>query len=218
MFLCLFLLLITGCSVKYNLAINEDLSITEESIIEGSDDLYNTYYKTTKKNILKSLLDIYKTDLDDNNYTYELTEGISPYVTITRKYDSVGEYLNNSKMFNGYFDDIKYTENGNYKRIETIGFNKNESDNQDRFYVEKLTISIKCPYVVTNHNAKNVDKQTNTYYYELSEDSELKVLLEYDISQKYNPNGDIIWIIIISIAIIAIIWFIVFILNKNQKK
>ena len=211
------LFLVTGCSVKYNIVINEDLSVNEEAKITGTKDLYQIYYKTTKKHVLEDLIGVYKEDLDMNNYQYELVEDKEPYVFVNKKYDSIKDYINNSKLFNDYFDEIKYIENDNIKKIETIGFKENDIDDPERFNVQELEISITCPYVVRLHNAKDVNKETNTYYYELTSENN-KILLEYDASKKFNPHSDLIKSLIIAFIVIVIIWIAVIILTKKNKK
>lgn len=211
------LFLVTGCSVKYNVVINEDLSVEEEAKLAGTEDLYKIYYKTTKKHVLENLLNLQKDALDENNYHYELIEDNEPYVIVNKKYDSVKEYIDNSKLFNDYFDEIKYTEDKNIRKIETIGYNEDDVDNPERFVVEKLEIAITSSYVVKNHNAKDVNKTTNTYYYELDDENN-KILLEYDISKKFNPNGELMQKLVIAFIIIVVIWVTVVILTKKSKK
>jgi len=215
LFILMFLL--TGCSVKYNIIINEDLTLTENAKLTGTSDFFANYYKTTKKNVLKSFIDIYKDILDENNYQYELKEDEVPYIEVNKKYDNVKNYVEKSILFNDYFEKVNYSENGNIKKIETVGFNNNEPDNPDRFDVKELEITIKCPYVVKNHNAKMVDRITNTYYYELNDDNN-KILIEYDVSRKYNSNSDLINIIVICILIIIVLWMIVIYVNKKNNK
>lgn len=208
--------LITGCSVKYNIIINEDLSLAEEASLTGTPDFFAKYYKTTKINVIKSYLDIYETILEENNYKYELKEDSTPYVDVKKTYKSVSDFTENSILFNDYFDEVKYSENGNIKKLETIGYREvNPDDNEDRFYVSELEISIKCPYKVVNHNAKKVDKKTNTYYYDLVQDE--KLLLEYDTSSKYNPNSELIRTLLICLIAVIGIWItVVYLIKKNK--
>ena len=211
------IILITGCSVKYKLTINEDLSIIEEASLTGTDKFFENYYKSTKINVVNTLLDVYKDVLSENNYKYEVIEDKIPYVNVSRKYTNVNDYINNSKLFNGYFDEIKYTENGNIKRIETIGYNDNNSNDPERFDIKELKISIKCPYVVKNHNASDVNEETNTYFYELSKDNDYKIVLEFDASKKFNPNSEKIRLLIICFFILIGTW-VAIIVNKQKNK
>lgn len=213
--LLILVFLVTGCRVKYNLIINEDLTITEDALLTGTEDFFDNYYKTTRKNVLKSHIEIYKNVLDENNYQYELKDGNVPYVLVTRKYENFNEYVEKSKLFNDYFDTVQYTEDDNIKKLETIGFHDNEPDNPERFDVKSLEITIKCPYVVKNHNAVKVDKVTNTYYYELNEKNN-HILIEYDTNKKFNPNTDLYRMIIICMLIIAVVWIVVIYLDKKK--
>lgn len=215
--LIIMLFLVTGCAVKYNVTINEDLSIIEEAKLTGTTDFFANYYKTTKTNVLKSFIEIYQDILDENNYQYELKEEETPYVLVNRKYDTINNYINGSILFNEYFDEIKYTEDGKIKKLETIGFRPNDPDNADRFNVKSLEIYITCPYEVKNHNAKKVDKQTNTFYYELNEENN-KILFEFDSESKFNPNADLIMIIIIGVLVIVGCWIVLIYLNKKNNK
>lgn len=215
--LLLAVLLITGCSVKYNLVINQDLTIEENANLTGTDSFFANYYKTTKKNVVKSMLDVYQDILKENGYTYNFVDDKTPYVNVTKKYNNIGDFTKKSILFNDYFDEVKYTENGSIKKIETVGFNANNSDNPDRFDVKELEIAITCPYKVKNHNATHVNTETNTFYYELNENSEYKILLEFDSSRKFNPNEKKIILIIACLMVIVASWTVVYILNKKKK-
>ena len=215
--LIIMLFLVTGCAVKYDVTINEDLSIVEEAKLTGTTDFFANYYKTTKTNVLKSFIEIYQDILDEKNYQYELKEEETPYVLVNKKYNTINEYIDSSILFNEYFDEIKYTEDGKIKRLETIGFRPNDPDNSERFNVKSLEITITCPYKVKNHNAKKFDKQTNTFYYELNEENN-KIIFEFDSESKFNPNEDLIMIIIIGALIIVGCWIVLIYLNKKNNK
>ena len=211
-------LMLTGCNVKYNVKIEEDLKVNENVTVEGTEELYNTYYKTSRNKTLKTFLDMYSVNLEENNYKYELIKGEYPYVKISKNYNNIEEYLNNSKLFNGYFDKIDYNKSGNIIKIETVGFNQIISDDPDRFYVNNLDIAINCPYKVLNHNASEVDEKTNTFHYILDNNTEeFKILLEFDSSRKFNPYLKTLIIIFLSIISIIIVWILVYLLSRKKK-
>lgn len=211
--------LLTGCSVKYNLVINDDLSVSEEAKLTGTDSFFDNYYKTTRKHVLENFIDIYKEVLTEKEYQYKLIaeEEKKPYVLVSKKYNNIKEYIDNSMTFNGYFDEIKYTENGSIKKIETFGFHENDIDDPERFNVQELEIAITCSYKVRNHNAKEVNKKTNTYYYELSKENNYKILLEFDANRKFDSNEGIINTVLICLGIIVLSWVLIYILNKRKK-
>ena len=135
------LFLVTGCSVQYDVLIDDDLKVHETSKIMGSDDLYELYYKTSKVHVLEDLLENYQDDLKNNNYSFKLYKESNPYIILEREYNDIQNYLNNSKLFNDYFDKMSYNVSGNIIKIETEGFNPNEEDNPDRFNVSDINIS-----------------------------------------------------------------------------
>ena len=218
LFLILIIFLMTGCDVKYNININDDFTVLEKSVLTGTSDFFKPYYKTTKKNVLEEILGNYEARLKDKNYGYQLVDGDSTYVSLEKKYDNIQNYLDNSILFNDYFEKISYNTNGNLVRIETEGFNPNEEDNPDRFYVRKLEVSITCAYKVVESNATKIDKKTNTYYFEMSENSDdFKILLEFDKSSRFIKDMDKYLIIGGSIVVIIASWIFVFKVNKKKR-
>ena len=164
-FLLLILFLLTGCTCNYNVSVNKDLTIDEEITIYGTSKLYSAYYKTNKVDVLKENLDHYVEELKENNYEYSLYEEDNPYIVIKKKYQNMEEYLNNSKFFNDYFDEISYNKDGNIVKLETVGFNPNEEDNPDRFYVENALINVKLGYEVVDTNMELIDELNNRKVY-----------------------------------------------------
>ena len=211
-------LLLTGCNVTYNVNITDELKITEEAIIRGDEELYSAYFRTSRNKVLNEFLDIYGDTLRENNYEYNLIKGENPYVNLKHSYNNINEYLNSSKLFNGYFDRIDYKVDGNKIKIETIGFHYNIADDPERFYVNNVDIAINLPFKVINHNATMVDENTNTYYYNLSSKAEnFKIMLEFDSSTKFNPNMKTIIKILILIGVIILTWFLVYYSNRRKK-
>ena len=210
------LILLTGCSVDYHVEIKDDLKVTEIAYLEGNDEFYNSHYRTTKVKVLQEVLDIYNDELKENNYQTEVIKSDNPYVKIEREYRDIQEYLNNSKLFNNYFDKINYTKEGKIVKIETEGFNPNEEENPDRFNVDKLDIAIKSAYKVVDSNATEIDKKTNTYHFIMNaNDEDFKIIMEFDTSSKFIANFDI-YIILFGILILTTgAWIFVFV---NKKK
>ena len=214
----LLILFVTGCQVKYNVTINEDLTVLEQAIIYGDDDLYSTYYKTTKNNVLKSNLDTYREFLNENNYKNSIEESDEPSINLEKKYNDISSYINSSKLFNDYFDKINYSRNGNIIKIETEGFKPCEEDDPNRFYIDELDIAITSKYNVLNHNATRVDKDTNTYHYTIKANTnDFKILLELDTSKEFNPKLRMYTMMVILFIIIVGAWIMVFVLNKKKN-
>lgn len=211
------LFFITGCTVTYNVSINEDLTVTEEALITPSDDLYDIYYKTSRSNVLKEFLEEYREILQQNNYTSEVIKDSNPYIKLHKTYQKMEDYIQNGILFNDYFDEIKYSKDDDIVKIETIGFNPINDEVPERFSIDKVVIGIKSSYEVVSSNAKKVDKKSNTYYFELYKDTEdFKIILEYDTSKKFNPNKNLYLMILIFILMVIVSWIFVGI-NKRKK-
>ena len=211
------LFLLTGCTVNYHVTINEDLSVLEEVKIYENEDFYDMYYKTSKSNALKTFLDEYKDDLEKNNYEYEIIKDTNPYVILRKKYKTMEEYLQNGKLFNDYFDEINYHKDGDIVKITTNGFNPMDDDVPERFYIDNLEIAITSSYKVINHNATRISKDTNTFYYEIDDNTEeFSIILEYDTSKKFNANHDLYVVMMILIGITVASWIFI-IINKKKK-
>ena len=214
--LVLSLFLITGCSVQYNVVI-DDKTVTETALIFENNDFYSTYYKSSKTNVLNMLVDDYKDILKENSYDYQIIKD-GPFVEVKKEYDNVETYLNQSILFNDYFDKITYSKENNKIKIETEGFHPNDQEDPSRFNISSLDIAIKCSYQVTNSNASKVDEKTNTYHFILNDEMEdFKIILEYDVSKKFNPYLKNVLIIIGAVVIALVSWIFVFILNKKKK-
>lgn len=216
LFLACLLLLLTGCTAKYDIKINEDLSVNESIYMYGDEELFDTYYKTTRVNVLKELLEPYEDLLKENKYQYEVNQ--DGYIYIFRKYDNIKECIDNSILFNDYFEKINYTKNGDKIKIETEGFHPNSTDDPERFYVDDLTISITSSYKVTNNNATSINDDTNTYSFNLKGDmDDFKVMFEMDTTSKFNPNMKMYITIGVTVLIIIGAWITVLVLNKKKN-
>ena len=98
------LILVTGCSGNYNLKINDDMSIDEELYLT-IDNTNNTYTKTLKifreNNIPEK---DYEVVLSDNNVR----------ITYNKKYDSMEEYILDSKIYHELIDEIQFNKSNDY--------------------------------------------------------------------------------------------------------
>lgn len=216
--LALILVLLTGCSVNYNVMINDDFSVNEKAIIQLDDDFYEQYYRTTRKNVLTELLDGYSSILNENNYTYNISDDKNPFITLEKKHASVEDFINNSILFNDYFDKINYNKNDNKLIINTEGFNPNDRDNPDRFNISELSIIIKPSFKITKHNAKEFNEEENSLTYVLNnEDDNFNILLELDINKRFNPLGKGTKYMIIFVGLAIIAWIFVIVKSRKNK-
>jgi len=217
--LLLIIFFLTGCSVNYNIKINSDLSVVESAYITESEDFYKSFYKTTKANALNSVLNIYNDFLKEEKYDAKVIPEKGPLVEVEKEYKNIEDYLNTSLLFNDYFDKINYRKEEDKIIIETENFNKNDSENPDRFYAEKVDIAITPSFKVVDSNANKVDEDTNTYHFYLDDKMEdFKIYLVLNTSRKFYANMNTYMIILVSIMCIIISWIAVGLLNKKTKR
>lgn len=215
---------LTGCaSVSYNIDIEKNLNITEEVFISATDEYFNNFYKNYPLTIVKEW---YQSDrilniLNENNYEHKIiTENVAyPGVLVKRKYNSLTDYSNNTIFKSQSFENIYTIQNENLITIKATDFLPYIEDESDsRYAISNLSINIKLPYVVVNHNADKYNKETNTYTWIINEKTkEKEIELTFDKNKVYVYNLVMyISIIILSLIVIAIIIIIKKYIKKNK--
>ena len=185
----------------------------------GTDNLFENYYKSSKLNVVKMFLDVDKITLDEYGYNYKIIEESTPYVLADKKYNNMASFTENTVFYKQYFDSLEYSEKDGIITIEGKDFLPNDPDDPGRYYISDMTIAIESKYKVIDNNANSVDKDTNTYYWNIDNDTtDFKLLLSFDSNTKFNPYINEIIMIIVSILIVIITWLSVWYFYRNEKK
>ena len=218
--LAIIIILMTGCSVNYNIVIDKDFKIVEKVVIEEDADFYINYYHTMPVNVMNGILDNYKDILNEKKYQYYVDENNgNPLIVLEKTYDNYDDYINNTILLNDYFEKVNFVKKDNVLKISTEGFNPNDSDNPDRFYIKKLDIGITSAYKVNDNNAIKYDKEDNTYYYSITSDTEnMSLLMDIDTSKRFNPLEEYYGAFIVAIMIVIASWIFVFVKKKKKNK
>lgn len=221
LFLLLVIVLFTGCSVKYDLNIDKDLSVTEKIDATEKETLVkaNTGMNTDKA--VDYLYDIYKRDNVEPSISKKIKDQ-SLIATISANYETIDDYVDNfsSDLFN-----VKLSKSGN---LYTLTFKQKEklsSTSSVSPIYDNVSINISLPYKVTNTNADKMYR--NTYTWNLKKDQELTNLkITFDISKKDNSKFldfgifkiNVKYNVLVMIAIFIIIAVITSIVYYNNKK
>lgn len=214
-FLIIVILLLTGCSVEYNVDINKE-NVTEQVIIYESQDFYDIYSKTSKLNALKELLSYEEETLNNNNYKYEIVGDKNPYILITREYRDITDYCQNTIFYKDYFDNLKCEGKDDIISIETLDYHKIDAFDPSKYLVDNLSIKVKSYYNIDKSNSSSIDSRNNVYSWNMSNNEEFKVNLDVDTNSIFiKPVYYYVGIIII---IIVIVWIIIICYYKNRKK
>ena len=169
------LLLLTGCTIDYNLVIDKDsiketitgIAYKEEYEVREEDSSLNLFYTYINDDINPLIS-------SDGLYTKEIKEIDNG---INYKYDFI--YKNNydkSKIINSCFENSNVKETDTYYSIELSG----------EFYClysDKININVISNYVVLENNAKEVNG--NKYSWVIDNSSNVNIFLNISKEIKY---------------------------------
>lgn len=194
------IILLTGCSGNYNININEDMSIDEELYltIENKDGIYQKTLDIFQKNNISR---------DDYNVTIKEDE-----IEITYKdnFDTIENYLLESKVYHQMFDNIEFNKTGDYIDLyvdENINIKNDitELNGSNLIDFDMIQLNINNPFEVNFSNADIVNE--NTYTWTITK-NDLHKKLQIQFKPKLNifPYREVIVgsVIVICFAIIII--------------
>lgn len=197
--------LFTGCSGSYDVIINEDLSITEQLNLElqNTGDEYNKTLKIFNDN-----------KVDRDNYNVSIN-GSKVIINYSDKFNSIDDYILNSKIYHQLIDEIKYSKIDNYIDIyvdQNLKL-KNDGNNIGNVSdIDFLQVNIKNPYktIISNEDSYN----ENTYTWNITKDNiNKKILMQFETKTDKVPYGTFIMVVVLSISIFSLAYIIV----KNYR-
>ena len=204
------IILLTGCSGTYNLTINKDFSVDEklELKVDRNDETYNRTLNLFKNNKIPS--DKYKVSVTKNNVEIKYNE----------KYNSIEEYIINSKLYHQFFDNIDYT----YKegKIQLFGesimyLDKSNSNNLiNNYNISMLNVNIDTPFKILYSNSDS--KTDNTLTWKLDNNTKEKnISMIFDVEKSRNNIRE--YVLLGALTVIVFGSLIVLILRfYNSKK
>ena len=205
------LILVTGCSGNYNLKINDDMSIDEELYLT-IDNTNNTYTKTLKifreNNIPEK---DYEVVLSDNNVR----------ITYNKKYDSMEEYILDSKIYHELIDEIQFNKSNDYIDLYVNQKLKLSNDNiksngTNLVDLDVLQINIENPFSVNYTNAEIVNDNVYTWTIKKG-DIEKKIQMQFKPSLNVFPYKQVAVLSTVIICSLIIVFTIYRRYKKRQK-
>ena len=205
------LLLVTGCSGNYNVKINEDMSVNEELYltIENKEALYQKTLKIFNDNNVKEK--DYEVVLSDDNLK----------ITYNASYNSIEEYILNSKVYHQLIDNIELNKSNNYVdlyvneklKLSNLNMKQNGTNLND---LDVLQVNIENPFEVNFSNAELVTDNVYTWTIKNGD-------IEKKIQMQFKPSLDIFpyrQVIVLSVVIICfvIIGVSIYIRYKKSQK
>lgn len=208
-FLILFLLIIitTGCSGNYNLKINADLSVDEnlELTIDNENDAYEKTLKIFEDNKIKR--DNYDVNINSNEVT----------ITYKDKFDSIEDYILNSKVYPQLFSKIQYNKTSKYIDLYTnedlkIKNGYNEENGSNLTDLDVIQVNIENPFNIISSNEDIVNNHIYTWSIKKNEGQK-------NIHMQFKPNFNKFPIrpVIVGLLIIIVSIFLIYNLIKRYR-
>jgi hypothetical protein len=212
----------TGCSVEYNLILNEDSSVNEEVIATERTDRLESRTKLKGDQATNYLFNMFKRSNEDIDFTSSVkdSETIGTASTI---HDNINEY--SSKFSSDLFEKVEIITDDDLttilaKQTESLTTNSSKS-----FLYDDIVVNITIPFVVDEHNADSVSG--NTYTWNIKKDGKLKDI-KISYKDKELPNRANIKIneknysfryeyIIIGVIVLTIVIIIISVVIKSKK-
>lgn len=220
-FLCLILLL-SGCSVEYDLTLNDDLTVSEKVVATEKTKRMEALTKQKGKQAVNYLYDMFKRNGEDITLTSR-DDDYNTYATAITFHEDINDYA--SKFSSDVFDNVNVTKDGN---IITFSAKQKEllsSDTNYSLLYDDITVNITIPFEVTSNNADKVNG--NTYTWNIKKDSDYKTIeFSYKEGNKKdevninvnNETYNIHYGVVIAVGLVIIIGSIVlFVYIKNKK-
>lgn len=213
--LCLFCF---GCEAKYELTINEDLTVNEAITGLEDEDFYNNYYKSTKERVISFMTETKDEYLNELGYSKQIVnQGNLTGALFSHKFNSLEEYFEKSQAYSQFYEEINYEmENGIVDIKLENQLLKNE-DSIERYDIDNCDISITLPFKVKSNNADSVDKKTNTYTWNLNNEKGKDIKIKFDTNRIYKYKDFNMAPYLIS-GIVVFCGTIIFILYRKNKK
>ncbi len=221
--LILVTLLFSGCTVNYNLYINDDLSVNESII--ASEDTYDLKTTTGQEPTVSvnSLYELYK--IDGVKYDISTTSDDNDTISIvTSSFNSLDDYQEYFKS--DIVNEVNVTKKNDLITIEYKQDVPLTDYASKSLIYDTVNVNIEVPFKVTKHNADRAIG--NTYTWEIKKDGKLRDIKitfnskETNISKKINIFGffeiNIQYTVLFVVGLVVLALAIVGLVYRQNKK
>lgn len=216
------LFVLSGCSISYEVNIEEDRKVNDELIVNVSNTLAGTYYDSPRE-YLENISTSKMSEFNISNYkkTYDIGNDISK-VFLTNTHYSVENYFN-SPIIRYLYKNVSVKKEGNNIIILLNGMNDVMStiNNYDENYgLEDFSIVLNSKYFLKDDNADERNIFTGKYVWNFKQDS-LGKEIKLTITQNKNYFAIVsdylgLFIFPVVILIIGVIIYVIYLLFKQK--
>lgn len=163
--------LVSGCSVEYNLVINEDSSINEEIIASEKTNRLESMTRLNGEQACNYLYNMFKRDSDTSGASCSEKNSIT-YGTVRAIYTDVDDLA--SKFKSDIFETVEVLKNDDEITITATQKEELGGDAGTTYIYNNIEVNITVPFEVVENNADSVSK--NTYTWIIEEDEKVKTI------------------------------------------
>lgn len=170
--------LLSGCSIDYNLTIENDQfkEVINSKFI--TKDLGNDFISDEKDLLETTFYPII------NNKDLEYTKSISSegeYRLFNMSYTYDLDEIKQSTILNQCFDNYIFLDEGEFYYLEVSGKFK-------CFYADQININIQTPNIVSIHNAKKVDATNYVWTIDEGNSDDINIFIRISKTEKFKNN------------------------------
>ena len=200
LFIGIILILLTGCSGNYNLKIKEDLTVKEELelTIEKESDTYEKTLKIFEKN-----------GIDNSKYTV-VTSGDEVQIKYKESYNSIEDYIVNSKVYPQMVNKIEYNKKDGYVDLyasENLKIKNSitEDSGTNLLDFDVIQLNVENPFKINVTNAEMING--NTYTWSITKDKpDFKFQMQFKPTINKIPYRPIIVLIVLILCVTILIY------------
>lgn len=203
-------LLLSGCSLDYELEVNKDLSLIETiNIIEPKSNI--SAYLFDVEGYVNENVEYFSSQQENNRYNiYNGSNETRAIGTATANYKNFDDYCEINTLKDNFFSHCEIDEQGSIITINLVSALSNDyflSTDMVEALFSNAYFKIVVPYKVTYNNADSVDLEKSIYTWKYTADNHLKdISITFDTAyEAQNPVnysmyilGGIILVVIIS--------------------
>ncbi len=184
----LMLIILSGCTVKENININADGSVSEKTNISFDNEMAVNYDTPTK--YAEDFLKYYNNAIELKNYSYDVSENKSNTdVVFNRKTAKLCDGIKYGLFVDNLYSDIECSEDDYYYIIKSNSQQLlSKPMSEKKFDVERVELNIKVPIPLEENNADNVSNNTYTWFFDENTDPNKSVYLKINKSSLENKN------------------------------
>lgn len=229
LFLIILSFLVSGCSIEYNLLVNDKREV-EETVNVGRMNAAIMEVNTDISSYLNEQISSYKQV--DMFKRYEFNKHVGKtrsFVSLKRNYPSLNDY-SYSPIFRNIFEGVSIVANEKYVVFNTVGkyYYKNvygdEEEIEPDSFVDDISIKIKFFNKVIDSNADNVNNKSNILEWKLlPQDTSKSIYFKISNEKRYDIiiidflEKNKLPIIGISVLLISILCICIYIYRMMKK-